>query len=162
MATCVNDLRPRADAEEDGMDSKRHPRPLTDRRKCWAWCYFPPSSNLAHLSMCHLSQSLSLSSSLSPFFTGSASAQERLSMAQTNRSSQIHNTPSAPIAGPGWATIDFPEDTSLSFWSKHTRHQRWSTMLSCMTFAEHLHTPTPLHRHLNFQNRTQAMWLLTR
>lgn len=66
---------------------------LTDKRKCWASSSL--SSNFAQLSMCHLPQSLPLSFSVSPSFTGLAGVQEWLSVAKPNRSSQIHNTPSA-------------------------------------------------------------------
>lgn len=96
-----------SDPEQKPWSHKVTFKLLTDRRKCWVWCSFPSSSNLAHLSMCHLSPSLSLSSSVSPSFTGSVGAQERLSMAQPNRSSQIHNTPSAPSPARGEQPLIF-------------------------------------------------------
>lgn len=53
------------------------------------------SSNFAQLPKCHLSLSLPFSFSVSLSFAGLAGIQEWLSVAKPNRSSQIHNTPSA-------------------------------------------------------------------
>lgn len=131
IAKCMNDLWPKADSEEDTGDRRRQSSCWLTRESAELDVIFLRPLTLLNYLMCHRSKSLPLSFSVSPSFTGQAAAQEWLSVAKPD-SKQAKS----PISGLGWATIDFLEDTSLSFWSKHTRHQHRSTIGYHATFAE--------------------------
>lgn len=99
--------------------------------------------------MCHLSLPLPLSFSVSPSFTGLAGVQECLSVAKPNRSSQIHNMPSALSQAQGEKLLIFQRTLHYHSGQKHPKHQQCNTRLSCSTFLEHLQIPAALHRFVN-------------
>lgn len=119
--------------------------------------YSSLSSNFAQLSKCHLSRSLPLSFSVSPSFTGLAGVQEWLSVAKPNRSSQIHNTPSALSQAQGEQLLIFQR--TLHYHSGRNTPGINTEALgchACTTFAEHSHIPTSLNKLYYQKYRSHA------
>lgn len=149
MAKCKDDHWPGASSEKDSADTRRHSNCWLTRKYAERGVIFALSSIFAQLSMCHLSRPLPLSFSVSPSFAGLAGVQECLSVAKPNRSSQIHNMPSALSQAQGEKLLIFQRTLHYHSGQKHTKHQQCNTRLSCSTFREHLQIPAAPHRLVN-------------
>lgn len=99
--------------------------------------------------MSSLSRALPFSSSVSASFAGLAGVQECLSVAKPNRSSQIHNMPSALSRVQGEKLLIFQR--TLHYHSGQNTPSI-NIRLSCSTFLEHLQIPY-------LQEHTEALQL---